>query len=199
MAEVYIYVEGGGNDKDGRGKLRRGFEEFLKSASRPGSRPCIVACGSRQKTYETFKIGLARHPNAFNVLLVDSEDAVKKKPWKHLKDRDGWSDQGCSDDRCHLMAQTMEAWIVADADALQGFYGNGFKRSALPTTQDIESVAKKTVADSIKSATKDTKTKGKYHKLRHGPKLLGLLDPGIVRPRARHCDRLFSTLESVMA
>ncbi len=42
----------------------------------------------------------------------------------------------------HLLAQTMEAWIVADADALSRYYGPGFNARALSRAADLENVAK---------------------------------------------------------
>jgi hypothetical protein len=96
------------------------------------------------------------------------------------------------------MVQTMEAWILADAEALAAFYGNSFNSSALPGAVDIETVDKPRLEQALTQATRRTQ-KGEYHKLRHGPKLLALLAPAKVRARARHCDRLFSFLGQLLA
>jgi len=198
VTEIRVYVEGGGDRAQGKAAIREGFGKFLselrEKARDKRIRWSIVACGGRGATYDAFRTALSSHADAFNVLLVDSEGPVTAQPWQHLKARDNWDASGCSDDVCHMMVQDMEAWIVADADALQGFYGNGFRRGVLPGARDIETVSRDTVAESLTRATKDT-AKGQYHKLRHGPKLLAQIEPAKVRSRASHCDRLFIELE----
>ena len=52
------------------------------------------------------------------------------------------------------MVQTMEAWIVADVDALKRYYGQNFNTGLLPRATDLESVAKSEVEDSLRRATK---------------------------------------------
>ena len=92
------------------------------------------------------------------------------------------------------MVQTVEAWLVADPDALAGYYGQGFRRSALPRNHDIEAVSKDQLSQSLERAAAETQ-KGRYAKIRHCADLLGRLDPSRVRQRASHCDLLFQTLE----
>jgi hypothetical protein len=93
------------------------------------------------------------------------------------------------------MVQTVEAWLIADADALAGFYGQGFQRSALPRRQNVEAIPKDDLASSLERATEHTQ-KGCYHKIRHCSDLLGRLNRELVRSRAHHCDLLFNTLEA---
>ena len=66
------------------------------------------------------------------MLLVDAEGPVATGTCEHLRARDGWDMTGVDAQSVHLMVQTMEAWIVADADALGSYYGNGFNAGALP-------------------------------------------------------------------
>jgi len=42
-------------------------------------------------------------------------------------------------------------------------------------------------------ATQNTQ-KGEYHKVRHGPKILALVDVAKVRGKAKHCERMFTVL-----
>jgi len=74
-------------------------------------------------------------------------------------------------DRVHLMVQCMEAWIVADPDALEGFYNQGFKRSKLPVRQNLEEEPKVDIYSKLDSATKETQ-KGSYGKIKHASELL---------------------------
>ncbi|MEN8218298.1 MAG: DUF4276 family protein [Pseudomonadota bacterium] len=97
------------------------------------------------------------------------------------------------DEHCHLMVQTMEAWLIADIETLQKFYGQGFKKNAIPKNPEVEKIDKKQLEPSLKAATRHTR-KGEYHKIQHASKLLALLEVEKVRQVAPHCDRLFRIL-----
>jgi Domain of unknown function (DUF4276) len=201
VKEIRIYVEGAGRDNPSRSRFRDGMSQFLSSirdlARSRRIKWGILPCGPRSTAYENFRTALRSHPDAFNILLVDSETVVTGAPWEHLEKLEGWKRLGCSDDQSHLMVHCMEAWIATDPSALAAFYGQGFRQKSLPASTNIETVDKETLLSSLESATRDTQ-KGPYHKIRHGAVLLGKLDPGRVRLRAGHCDRLFSTLESLI-
>lgn len=205
MSSVAIYMEGGGTGK-GAAELRRGMNKFLgelKAAARSkGWQWNLVLCGSRHEAYDTFSSARDRaRESEIIVLLVDAEAPVKAQtPVEHLRTRDGdeWDLTGVSAKHVHLMVQTMETWIVADSAALSAFYGPGFRANALPSRQNLEEEDKTAVANALYVATKETKTKGRYHKIRHASQLLELIDPGKVRKRCRHCELLFSTLGAVL-
>ncbi|GAB4285502.1 MAG: hypothetical protein Fur0025_17180 [Oscillatoriaceae cyanobacterium] len=106
VREIRIYIEGVGdgdetetpltsptrfNSKIISGKettagLRQGFRTFLNSLYELGNSKGIdirlIVCGSRDDAYEDFKLALESHPDAFNILLVDSEEPVA--PGTHL-------------------------------------------------------------------------------------------------------------------
>jgi len=195
--EIRIYAEGGGDGKDTKAAIRRGFGEFLRQlrtlARERRIRWNIIACGPRNAAFDAFKIALRTHMDAFNVLLVDAEGEVNQNPWQHLRKSDGWEPPDVLDEQCHLMVQMMEAWFVADIDAMESYYGVGFRRQAIPARNDVEAIDKVTLKRSLQDATRDTR-KGPYHKIRHGSKLLSLINAQIVRPKAPHCERLFETL-----
>jgi hypothetical protein len=80
---------------------------------------------------------------------------------------DGWAAlaeiEGCgsrpgavAQGSAHLMVQVMEAWIAADVDNLERFYGRGFNAKPLGFNPNIENVPKKDVFEGLKSATKDS-------------------------------------------
>jgi len=177
---VTIYMEGGGDGRDAKNALRRGMEGFLlelKDAARGRSwRWKLVCCGSRGRTFEAFRKALNDADDSIVPLLVDAEGPLDRSPREHLKARDGWKLQEVDDHLVHLMTQTMETWIIADPENLVGYYGQGFRRGALPKSSDLETVAKADIANALERATEKTR-KGKYHKIRHAAKLLEQMDP----------------------
>lgn len=197
VAEIRIYVEGGGEGANGKAKVRQGFGQFLDNfrtlARQNRIKWSIIACGPRNTTYRNFTNALIDHPTAFNILLVDSEGTVHLTPWQHLQQQDGWSNPGVEDEQCQLMVQMIEAWLVADLETLKKFYGPNFRPNALPKTQNVEQIPKDKLEVALKSATKDTK-KGIYHKINHGPDILAQLDVSTVQRAAPHCDRFVKIL-----
>jgi hypothetical protein len=201
VTEVRIYAEGGGDKKDTRALLREGFSLFLVSlremARNRGIRWNVTVCGGRKQAYDRFVTALNDHQNAFNVLLVDSEGPVATTPWLHLLGRDNWSAQGAHDDHCHLMVQAMEAWLVADPSALEEYYGQGFNANPIPGVGNVETIPKASLVPILETATQQTQ-KGQYRKIQHGADLLSRVDTEIVRGKAPHCDRMFTTLTTKM-
>ncbi|HEX6863348.1 MAG TPA: DUF4276 family protein [Thermoanaerobaculia bacterium] len=201
VSEIRIYFEGGGNSRLLWRTLRRGFGQFLDPLRRLAQDRRIgwhlIPCGSRNETFKEFMIGLRTHPESFNVLLVDSEREVALPCWKHLERWDRFAPPGIPEERCHFMVQTVEAWLVADPETLEKFYGKGFRRNVLPSQPDVEAIPKNDVLAALDRATSPTQ-KGKYKKIEHCAELLQRLDSSRVRSRARHCDLLFRTLEAMI-
>lgn len=201
--EIRLYVEGGGDKKNGKSLFRQALSEFLrdlrKAAQAKKVRWEIVAGGSREKTFGLFEMALRDHESAFNVLLVDSEAAVEQPPWRHLHECDGWAKPKEAEDRhCHFMAQAMEAWFLADPQTLVAFYGQGFNVNALPKRQDVEQIPKTQLVGCLNRAVHNT-NKGKYHKILHACALLERLDIEVVVSRARHCRRLVDAIMAEIA
>ena len=195
---VAIYMEGGGQGKDSKGAIRQGMDTFLaeiKEACRNRNWHWrLVCCGPRHEAYRRFRNELSNSGTGIAVLLVDSETAVySSAPEKHLAACDGWDFQGIDKDTVHLMVQTMETWIAADPDTLREYYGQGFRKSALPSRKNLEEVSKQRIAEALNRATEKTR-KGKYDKIRHARHLLERMDARVVRQRCLHCRRLFEIL-----
>ena len=93
------------------------------------------------------------------------------------------------------MVQVMEAWFLADRQALADYYGQGFLAGSLPGQPKIELISKPDVFSALQHASKNTKTKGEYHKTRHGFDLLELIDPNRVRAASVHAERLLMVLQ----
>jgi len=202
VREIRVYVEGGGNNNTSRRRVRGGFSSFLnplrKLARQKRLGWTVIVCGPRPEAFESFKMAARSHPEAFNVLLVDSEAPVSRPPWEHLQQQVGWTrPESVRETQGHLMVQTVEAWIVADPETLSDFYGQGFLRNALPGSEDVEVIPKDRLLSSLNHATRGTQ-KGPYHKIDHGAALLERIDPERVRSRSQHCDRMFRELEAVI-
>jgi len=198
--EIWIYIEGAERGVASN-RLREGFRKFLDSLYLLAQQKGIkfhppVMCGSGVETYKDFQTGLQANGQAINILLVDAEKPVQPNidPWRHLN----FGSCGLDDSYCHLMAQTMEAWFVADKNALADFYQQGFNQSALPQNPRVEDVPKKDLLDGLRKATAKTQKKKPYHKTIHAPEILKRLDVAKVRQAAPHCERLFKTLTEKM-
>lgn len=206
MVRVTLIVEGGGDSDSLRRKAREGFGRFVENAGLRGSMPGIVAAGGRDNAYKKF---VAAHEDLESgeaaMLLVDAEGPVTAPTaWEHLRNRDKeWKrPNGASDDQCHLMTQVMESWFLADPEALQEYFGQGFRVKALRGDRNnVEETRKDDVMDSLAAATKDarkgtyvTRTKGK-----HSFKMLAKLDPALVQKASPHAKRFVDALKKLCA
>ncbi len=196
---VYLYVEGGakGNLVS---SLRKGFRLFFEKTALRGTMPHIVACGPRQDAFKRFRKAIESGEQA--VLLVDSEcqvvqPASRVNPWQHVKERkgDGWVKPGrATDDDLHFMIECMEAWFLADKEALARYFGSGFRKNHLPKTENIESVNKNELFRALKRATKESR-KGEYRKGRDSFELLQKISPDQVFACSPFAKRLIASLE----
>jgi len=162
--------------------------------------PRVVACGSRNESYNDFVTAHRKaNDEVFPVLLVDSETTVAApSPWDHLTQQDHWQKpQGARDDHAHLMVQCMEAWFVADRHCLEQYFGQGFTPDALPARHDVENIPKNDLMNGLKNATRHTVTKGEYTKGRDSFAILERIDPNLVRQASPHANRLLALLENL--
>jgi len=186
---VRIYVEGGGDNKDTLKRCKEGFASYCQKLAPQNRRPSIVACGGRQQTFDRFRTAvLASTEGEICALLVDSEGPVKgDSSIEHLHARDKWEFPAQDGHKAFLMVQAMEAWFLADRDTLGRFYGDGFLANSLPgSSTNIEAIPKNDLEPKLKHASKPTKTKGEYHKTKHGFALLALIDPAKVEAASSH-------------
>lgn len=155
----------------------------------------ITMSGGLRSAYEDFEAAIRRHPNSFNILLIDAEKPVTHaSPWEHLRIHEKWNNPSVSDEHCHLMVLNVEAWILADVETLTNYYGKGFNRNRIPGDPNVESIPKRDLEDALDEATRQTQ-KGRYNKVRHCAELLSRLSVTTVRKKAPHCERLFATIE----
>jgi hypothetical protein len=171
--EIRIYFEG---NKALRGGFESFFAELRTSARESGSTVELIAAKDGPGVYRKAE---RTHPEAWNILLKDSEGPAPTQLQKHV----------------FWMVELMEAWFLADPDSLGRYYGRDFRPNAIGDAADVERVPKAEVLDRLSRATTET-SKGEYHKVKHAPFLLEKLDPHKVQRRAEHCRQLF---EAVMA
>lgn len=177
---VKVYVEGGGDNKDTTKRCNEGFASYCQKLASTKRRLSIVACGGRQRAFDRFSIAVRNGlPGEIYVLLVDSEGPLNSvSPARHLHIRDGWDVSLLERNSVFLMVQAMESWFLADRETLAAFYDGGFLANSLPgSANDIESIPKDDLEPKLKHASRSTKTKGKYHKVKHGFALLAIIDP----------------------
>ena len=197
MVNVRIYVEGGGDRGELKARCRQGFRSFFQKAHLEGRMPNVIACGSREITFDKFRSALTKATdNNFIVLLVDSEAPVAQKtgPWLHLRNRDNWDKPaGAMDENAHLMVQCMEAWFLADKEAVAGYFGAGFNENSLPGRPEIEAVPKNEIEEGLKMASRQCK-KGRYNKGSHSFAILAELNPDKVTEASPQAKRFINTL-----
>ncbi len=199
---IKLYVEGGGkgSHKVATIKLQQGFNTFfreLKELAREKKiNLTVLPSGNTQNTYEDFLLSHENSPQNFNLLLVDSDDALAENetPRTFLQKKyKKWKLQNVKDEQCHLMVRIMESWFIADVDALKNFYGQKFSSNSIPKSRNVETIEKPRVLNLIKTAIFKT-NKNEYHKIEHGAKILEKINPQKVREVAPHCRRLFETI-----
>ncbi|MDR0965236.1 MAG: DUF4276 family protein [Myxococcales bacterium] len=207
MKSIALYVEGGGNTAAEHSQLRQGFDELLSAQKAAARQHRIhwktVLCGGRDKAFQGFEAALKRRSaDDVVLLLVDAEAPVANPSPQgridHLKRRDSsWTFPRIDANHVHLMTQCMEAWLVADPDKLEEFYGQKFNRNPLPRRLLLDEATKASLYRALEAATKNTK-KGAYGKIRHASELLKRVRPNLVMERCASFRELTKCLDGLM-
>ena len=190
-----IHVEGGSNRREANARCRQGFREFFHRAGLDPRSLRVIPGGARTETYKSFRDDVETGHGDFVVLLVDSEGPLHgTSVWEHLRATDGWTrPDHCPEDHAHLMVQCMEAWLVADREALATFYGPEFSPGAIPKRTDVEDMPVSDLLGGLGKATRRCR-KGPYSKGKHSFEVLAKLDSQKVMAAAPYARRLIETL-----
>jgi hypothetical protein len=175
--------------------LRPGFRIFLRqidqAARASGLKLLLVSAGTGDKPIRDYETALKSNPDLINVLLLDSESPLGPDCLRQQRL------QPFDQNRIFWMVQLMEAWFLADPDALSKYYKKDFRKDALRGNPRIEEIPKVDIEAKLKQATRET-GKGSYHKTDHAPGILALLDPERVRHASPACNRLFDQLLEIL-
>ena len=185
-----IYFEGDTSLKSG---LSQFFAELRLLARRQRCEFHLIAAGDGSRACRDYGLALKNHSTACNILLIDSEGPLNASAAADLCKDHGWNH--ATGAAIFWMVEMMEAWFHADKDALEKFYGQGFNRNALKPNPRVEKIAKHDIREGLANATRKSKP-GNYfdHKTMHGPKLLELIDPNLVKSASPQCEKLFATV-----
>jgi len=197
---VTVFVEGGGDSENTLRQCRQGFAAYCGKLTPTGRKPKVVACGGRDQAFDKFKTAIRLGQEAdICVLVVDAEaPIIAAGAVQHLAGRDGWEfPEDLNGHRVFLMAQAMEARFLADREALGEFYDGGFLANSLPGSRNVEAIPKGDLEPALKHASKPTKSKGEYHKVRHGFPLLALINPTRVESGSTHAKQFNDFLRSL--
>ena len=144
---VRIYVEGGGNSGSSKAACREAFLKLFQKLSNLERNPRVIASGGRLKAFQNFCDALENGTDEVILLLVDAERPVTASAWHHLSaPPDNWGKPpAATDGQAHLMVQSMEAWFIADKEAVTRYYGRGFRVNSLPRRQTSRTFSKMTL------------------------------------------------------
>jgi len=186
MPEIRIYFEG---DKALRSGFHRFFSGIYQAARAKRWELRLIATGGTPR--DDFSVAINTHPDAINVLLLDSESRDDGRLTERILREQGWPRE--VESCVFWMVEMMESWFHADQESLSRFYRDGFNRSALSRNPRVEEIPKRDLEHGLKEATRHSQ-KGKYHKIHHAPELLACIDPALVQAAAPNCRKMFDDL-----
>ena len=167
---------------EGDSKLRPGFRNLLdrhvERARRQRIRFKLIAGGPGPEAVKDFLRVCRTRPYQLNILIIDSEGPVPNTVHaiRTLRANSFWDqDVVCDDDQINFMVQAMEAWFIADPEALIKCYGQDFNINLLPNPQNAESTAP---SETVAAIHRGLRRGGRsYDKVSDGTRLNLLMRP----------------------
>ena len=186
LVSARIYVEGGGQrDTLTNAQCREEFISLLENCGFDRDQFELIASGGRGDAWNDFQDAHADAAGDYYVaLLIDSECEVAdiEETWTHLAGCDNWTRPPQAEDvQVLLMTRCMETWIAADLDAMQEYFGDGFRPDVLPDPDGLEQYTPGRMKYSLECASQDCPTP--YSKGAVSFELLGGLDPDTLQDR----------------
>jgi hypothetical protein len=181
VTELRIYFEG---DK----LLKPGFHKFLNEIVNVArAQRCRLQLVATEGTpVDDYRDALKAHPNAWNVLLLDS-DARIDSPLEQLCRRKGIEPSNSGS--VFWMVQIMESWFLADTHVLTSYFGESIREG----NANVEEIPKIDVLQRLDRAA-HRKFDRRYHKITDGVKLLETTNATRVRKAAPNCERMFTSI-----
>ena len=156
---VQLYMEG-------NKRLRAPMSQFIRKITGPIDLK-ITPCNSRDDAIKQCMKDVGA------MLLIDSEGEELRSLISRIRPQIGPAN------RAFFMVQKMEAWFIADRNALLNHFGAGFRESALPQNPNVEEVPPRDIDDALRNATRNC-SKQRYVKGRDDVDLLNRLNPTAV-------------------
>ena len=156
---MILYLEGGNH-------LRPPMAQFIRRATGPIDLK-IQPCGSGDNAIQECA------NDGDGLLLIDSEGQDLPQLAQRVASQIG------ALDRAFFMVQKMEAWFIADRNALRNHFGAGFRESVLPRNRNVEEVSIQDIDNALRNATRNC-AKQRYLKGRDDVGLLNRLNPAAV-------------------
>jgi hypothetical protein len=195
-----LIVEGGGDHNQAlQAECREAFTRLQESAG-VKERARVCPAGGRKAAYDKFCAELGKAGEGDRVvLLVDAEDVViAKTRWQHVRTRfdDSWHQpEGTTEEHLHLMAVTMETWLLADPSSMKLVFEQRFDESKIPKWTSLESVPKSDINQALKTAItpRNDRDRG-YDKGRHSFRALKHVSASTLESKCPSAKALFDTL-----
>ena len=170
---MILYLEGGNH-------LRPPMAQFIRRATGPIDLK-IQPCGSGSNAVQECA------KDRDSLLLIDSEGEDLSQLIQRAESQIG------ATNRAFFMVQKMEAWFIADRNALRNHFGAGFRESALPQHRNVEEVSIQDIDNALRNATREC-AKQRYSKGRDDVDLLNELNPDTVYDACPNFARLIDFL-----
>jgi len=158
VARKFLFIEGAKDTTNG--DLREGFRKLLEQMAK-SKMPSISMGEGKRNTIDKF---LNSHEAKLLCDLDKNESDLGKDLIEYGLDK--------YKESVFYMIQEMESWIISQPRILDEFYGEAITSKIAKKSASLFDEPDKV----LQRITKGNKKRGQYHKVRHGARLLQMLD-----------------------